>query len=108
MLRQEDFESVQLLGNTLDVVQAVNTNDDLDPLEPLLEGPQLLQYRFCFQTLRKCFQNLVTIHGPDPRCCTHPDELLWVNTNREGTNVGIATLVDETVWHRRDTKDTGA
>ena len=37
MLGQEEFESVQLLWDTLDVVQSVDTNDDLDVSEAVLE-----------------------------------------------------------------------
>jgi hypothetical protein len=37
VLGKEDLESVQLLGHTLDVVQAVDTDNELDALELLLE-----------------------------------------------------------------------
>lgn len=37
MLRQEELERMHLLRDTLDVVQPINANDDLDALEPLLE-----------------------------------------------------------------------
>ena len=37
MFCEEDFERMQLLGHTLDVVQAVDTNNELDALELLLE-----------------------------------------------------------------------
>lgn len=33
--------------------------------------------------------------------------MLWVDTNRESANMGITTLVDETVRHCRDSEDTG-
>ena len=51
MLCEEDFQGMKLLRNTLDVVQSVDTNDDLDSLKPVLEGPELLQYRLSLQTL---------------------------------------------------------
>jgi len=37
MLCKEEFESVQLLWNTLDVVKTVDTNDDFHATETLLE-----------------------------------------------------------------------
>lgn len=37
MLRQEELESVELLRDTLDVVQTINTYDDLATAEALLE-----------------------------------------------------------------------
>jgi hypothetical protein len=35
---QEDFKSVKLLGNALDVIKTVNTDNQLDTLELLLES----------------------------------------------------------------------
>ena len=37
MLRQEQLQSVKFLGDTLDVIQSVNPNDEFDAVEPLLE-----------------------------------------------------------------------
>ena len=37
MLCEEEFESVQLLWNTLDVIETVDTNDDFHATETLLE-----------------------------------------------------------------------
>lgn len=37
MLAEEELECVQFLWDTLDVVQSVDTNDDLDAVEALLE-----------------------------------------------------------------------
>jgi hypothetical protein len=36
MLREEELERVQLLRNTLDVVKAVDANNELDTLKPAL------------------------------------------------------------------------
>lgn len=36
VLRQEELESVQLLRNTFDVVQTIDTNDNLDSTKALL------------------------------------------------------------------------
>ncbi len=35
---EEDLESVQLLGHTLDVIETIDTDNDLDVLESLLEA----------------------------------------------------------------------
>jgi hypothetical protein len=37
MLCEEEFESVQLLWNALDVIETVDTNDDFHATETLLE-----------------------------------------------------------------------
>ena len=37
VLGKEDLESVQLLGHTLDIIQTVDTDNELDALELLLE-----------------------------------------------------------------------
>ena len=37
MLRQEEFEGVKLLRNTLDVIKTVNADNDLDVTETVLE-----------------------------------------------------------------------
>ena len=65
MFCQEDFKSVKLLGDTLDVVKTVNTNNQLDALELLLE---------CLDTL--CDLGLL-----EPLL-----KLLGINTDRECTD----------------------
>ena len=65
MLCQEDFKSVKLLRNTLDVIKTINTNNQFNALELLLE---------CLDTL--CNLGLLEAFF----------ELLWVNTDRECTN----------------------
>lgn len=62
---QENFKSVKLLGDTLDVIKTVNTDNQLDTLELLLQ---------CLNTL--CNLGLLEAFF----------ELLWVNTDRECTN----------------------
>ncbi len=37
MLRQEQFQGVQLLRDTFDVIQPVDADDDFDALEALFE-----------------------------------------------------------------------
>lgn len=62
---QEDFKSVKLLGNTLDVIETINTDNQFDALELLLE---------CLDTLH----NLGLLESFL--------ELLGINTNRECTD----------------------
>jgi len=38
VLREKELECVELLGNALDVVEAVNTDNNLDSVEALLES----------------------------------------------------------------------
>lgn len=38
MLGQEHFQSVELLRYTFDVVETINTDNNFDALEPLLES----------------------------------------------------------------------
>jgi hypothetical protein len=52
---QEDFESMQLLWNTLDVVEAIDTNDDFDTLELLLELRDALLHLWLLQSLVELF-----------------------------------------------------
>lgn len=62
---QEDLKSMQLLRNTLDVVQTIDTNDQLDALELLLER-------------LNAFRNLGLLEALL--------ELLGIDTDRESTN----------------------
>ena len=52
MLCQEELERVQLLGDTLDVVQTVNANDDLHAVEALLERGDALLDTLLLQILQ--------------------------------------------------------
>lgn len=38
VLGEEELECVELLGNALDIVEAINTDNDLDSVETVLEG----------------------------------------------------------------------
>ena len=38
VLGEEELEGVELLGNALDIVEAVNTDDNLDSVEAVLES----------------------------------------------------------------------
>jgi hypothetical protein len=71
VLGEEDFEGVKFLGYTLDVVQTVDTNDELDALELLLEGRYPFLYLGFLETLV---------------------ELLRVDSNRESADSNDLTL----------------
>ena len=77
VLSKEDLKSVQFLRHTLDVVQTVDTNNELDTLELLLE---------------RCdaFLNLGLLQALV--------ELLRVDTNRESADSNNLSLEFDTVW----------
>jgi hypothetical protein len=52
VLSEEELESVELLGNALDIVKAVDADDDLDAVEALLEGCDPLLNGLFLQVLR--------------------------------------------------------
>jgi len=52
VLGEEELECVELLGNALDIIKAVYTDDDLDAVEALLEGCDTLLNGLFLQVLR--------------------------------------------------------
>jgi hypothetical protein len=52
VLSEEELERMKLLRNTLDVVEPVDSNDDLDAVEALLEGNNTLLNGLLFQILQ--------------------------------------------------------
>jgi len=77
MLCEEHLESVQLLWYTLDVVEAINTNDELHTLELLLEGCYPLLYLGLLETLV---------------------ELLGIDTDGESADSNDLALELDSVW----------
>lgn len=51
MLCEEEFESVQLLRNTFDVIEPVDANDDFHAAETLLELGDAVDNRLPFEIL---------------------------------------------------------
>jgi hypothetical protein len=51
VLCEEEFECVELLRNTLDIVKSVDTDDDLNAVEALLEGSDALLNGLLLQVL---------------------------------------------------------
>ena len=77
MLCEEDLESVQLLWYTLDVVEAINTYDELHTLELLLQGCYPLLYLGLLETLV---------------------ELLGIDTDGESADSNDLALEFDSVW----------
>ena len=51
VLSEEELECVELLGNALDIIKAVDADDDLDAVEALLEGSDTLLNGLFLQVL---------------------------------------------------------
>ena len=82
MFRQENFKRMQLLWNTLDVIQTVDAHDDLDSLEfPFERRNALLDFWFL-----KTF-----------------DEFVWVDANGVGANCDDVALELDAVGRCRKT-----
>jgi hypothetical protein len=110
MLCEEEFKSMQFLGNTLDVVQTVDTNNDLDTTEALLELSDTVLDALLFQVLskdRSATSSLLlpTIQKEIP---THIDESRRLNADGERSNVRESSFEFHSVWHRREIQDSGA
>jgi hypothetical protein len=60
MLSEEELECVELLGNALDVIESIDTDDDLNAIEALLKCSDTFLNRFFLQILR--VQSLVSLH----------------------------------------------
>ncbi len=87
MLLQKQLERSHFLWYPLDIIQSVNTNDQLYAAEPPLE---FLDPRFNLRFL-------------DP-----VDELFGVDTDREGPNVAVFPIELNTVGHGGKREDAGA
>jgi len=95
MLRKEQLKRVQLLRDALDVVQTVDTNDDLAALETLLKLLETSLYLDLVDALRKA---LVT-GDVETRGLTYVHELLRVNSDGECCDVRVSPLEFDTVGH---------
>jgi hypothetical protein len=82
MFSQEDLKCVQLLRDTLDVVEAINTDDQLDALKLLLESGDALLDLGLLETLV---------------------ELLRVNTDRECADSNDLSFVFDAVGRGGET-----
>ena len=87
VLLQEQLERSQLLWYSLDIIQSVNTDDQLDTAEPPLE---LLDSRLNLRFLDAI------------------DELFGVDTDREGPDVAVFSIELNTVGHGGKREDAGA
>lgn len=84
MLAQEELERVQLLRDALDVVQAVDADDDLDALEPALERFDAILHALLLQVLET---KSVTFPDDASRVEANLGESARVNADREGANM---------------------
>lgn len=87
VLRQEHLQGVQLLRDTLDIVQSVHTNDDFASLEPLLE----------------CLESVL-----DGIALESIDELHRLDTDGICADLGVSSLELDAVGHGLQAEDTGA
>jgi hypothetical protein len=97
---QENFKSVKLLRDTLDVIKTVNTNNQLDALELLLECLDTL----CDLRLLEPFLELLGIDTD--RECTNGDDLA-LKFDCVGCCWQLAVDVSNRVKLEQDSKLTG-
>jgi hypothetical protein len=102
MLGQENLKRVQLLRDTLDVVEAVNTNDELHALELLLESRDALLDLGLLETLVELLRV-----DTDRKCANRNDLSVVLDAVGGG---GQAPSLSVTVNHStaRDLQDTRA
>jgi len=86
-LREKDLETLQFLGQTLDVIQSINTDNDLFTLKLGLQTP-------C------SFANMRLLDGFD--------ECIWVDTDRKGSDLCESTFKVDSVRFGLESEDTGA
>ena len=104
MLREEELERVQLLGDTLDVVEAVNANNELHSREPLLQLSNTRLYRVFLQVLLDACSV-----GPDPVCGnTHLNKGTGFNADGECANMSQASPEFNAIGHCGQAKYTRA
>ena len=61
VLSEEDFESVELLRDTLDVVETVNADDDFAAFESLAKGGDTRSHRFTLEALGVSWTSAVNV-----------------------------------------------
>ena len=109
VLGEEEFKCVKLLGNALDIVKPVDTDDDLDAVEALFKGRDTLLNRFFLQVLRmkkKSSKEDATMDIAEEHA--HPYKRSRVNSNRESSDVGKPTLELDAIGHGRKGENAGA
>lgn len=95
---EEDFEGVQLLRDTLDVVQTVDTDNELDALELALEGSDALLHLGLLQAV------LELVGVDTDRECAHGNHLaLELHTVWRGSQSAVRLLAIASLRNSRDT-----
>jgi hypothetical protein len=84
VLVQETLDGVKFLRDSLDVIQSIDSDDDLDTLETFLQLSQPFGNDRLFQSVDK-------LHGLD--------------SDRESTDVGVSSFEPETVGHGLQSED---
>jgi hypothetical protein len=112
VLSEEELEGVQLLRHSLDVVETIHPDDHLDAVEPLLELLDSLLDGWSFQTLRTQANSSVSVLDSllspfQTRERTHLRELSRLNTDGEGSDVGVVTLKLHSVGHSGQAENSG-
>lgn len=87
VLGKESLERLEFLRDTLDIVQTVNTDDDLDAIKPRFQRTEAFDNGFFLKTF---------------------DELVRVDTNGVGADLAISPVKFNTVRLSLETEDTGA
>src|ERR1700733_3020743 len=87
MVSQKDFESVELLGNALDIIKAVNSNHQLNALELLFKGGDALFDFLLSQPFR---------------------ELVRIDTDRKSANSDNLAFKLDAIWGSRQPQDARA
>lgn len=86
MLGKESLEGLELLRNTFDVVQTVNTDDDLDTLKSSFQRTKTLDNGFFLKTF---------------------DKLVRVDTDGIGADLTVSAVKFDAVRLSLETEDTG-
>ena len=87
VLREEDLETLQFLGQTLDVIQSINTDDHLLALELGFQasGP---------------FENTRFLDGFN--------ESVWVDTDWKRSDLCESSFKVDSIWFSLETEDSSA
>ena len=87
VLREEDLETLQFLGQTLDIIQSINTDNNL------------LALKLCFQAPSP-FENTGFLDSFN--------ESVWVDTDWESSNLCESSFEVDSIRFSLETEDSGA
>lgn len=87
VLGKESLKCLELLRDTFDIIQTVDTDDDLDAVKPCFQRTKAFDNGFFLKTF---------------------DKLVWIDTDGEGADLAISAVKFNTVRLSLETEDTGA